>query len=100
MVKECLGSRALALFAARLGDIPAERYLSGCLEAPTNLQHQSLTGTQGGLGFQRKILHKEALHTKEVVISFSAANGSNEPLSNHTKNESCLVKSDFKMISV
>lgn len=68
-VKECLGSRALALFAARLGDIPAERYLLGCLEAPTNLQHQSLTGTQGSQGFQRKILHKEALHTREVVIS-------------------------------
>lgn len=74
-VEECLGSRALALFAARLGETPTEGYLSGCLEAPTNLQHQSLTGAQGSQGFQRKILHKEALHTREVVISVSGGNG-------------------------
>lgn len=63
---------ALPLFAARLSDTPAEGYLPGCLEAPTNLQHQSLTGAQGCQGFQWKILHKEPLHTREVVISDSA----------------------------
>lgn len=86
-VEELLGSTTLALFAARLGDSPTEGYLSGSSEAPTNLQHKSLTGSQGSQGFQWKVLHKEALHIKEVVISVIAGNSGNQPLTNHTNGE-------------
>lgn len=34
--------------------------------------------------FQRKILHKEALYIREVVISVSASNSTEGPLSNNT----------------
>lgn len=69
----------------------SESILLGCLEAPTNLQRQSLTGAQRSQSFQRELLHKEALHTKEVVISVSAGDSYNEHSPLHTKRESCLL---------
>lgn len=53
------------LLAPLLGHLP------GCVQAPTNLQCQSLAGAQGSQGFQ--ILHKEALHTREGLLSVGAS---------------------------